>query len=626
MSATILELQTKIEELEKRIKAISNAQTLHAELSSLTLYFEDIKELLEDVNEIVEDIAGDNDDQNSSISALADRVEALEDAIENIGDTVDTSSLENAISALESAVAAIKGGSDTSIASIEDDISAIESDIGDIKDDVDDVQDDISAINTNLGSMQTTLTNLSSTQNTLTTNQSNLSTTVNSMNSRVTNVENSILQLTNGVDLSAYDTRLKACENVTKNIKFFHFRNMPMDVTPLIYSINYNCLSKETYYSTAINAPTRESYKISYSSTGTGTVTVSLYADTVLKKTYTINLNGGSGEFCFDYDFISKTLSHSTGLTFTSTSPYTINSIYLSILGHNLMVFDRDPDLKVVAYNDNIYVTREYSDCVKCGKYALADKANININNLPITIPNSDSDYGGYIHTMYFPFLEGVTASTRVIEEDALIRFSIRNKVQIRSLDMTKQNPYSNVLNNFSSEIFPQNIYQSPQYSNLIYHTVISDVPYYFQCSSSGVSKVKVSNSSLALAMKIKNSAPILNNNIGPSSSVLTGADLFCLLMGEDDCYYLFRRNHSMTKITEGCTGNAIGYKQPDGTYHIYIQKGNNMEKYLLTYASSTYTPTYVSTIENCDFVQETLAGQYFKHGPSGWTLVTPTT
>ena len=110
---TIKDLQSELDELEKRIKAISTAQTTMSQLMAITEYFDNVQTYLSDLNETYDSHIAESETYSTQIqnlqeqvNALADRVSALEGSsastfsvmrISEEGETEASSSNESAI-------------------------------------------------------------------------------------------------------------------------------------------------------------------------------------------------------------------------------------------------------------------------------------------------------------------------------------------------------------------------------------------------------------------------------------------------------------------------------------------------------------------------------------------------
>lgn len=613
--STISELQTQIEELEKRIKAISNAQTLHSELSALRDYFDTIQDLLEDMAEQIE-----GGGSASDISALATRVSELESAVQGLTNgSGNVITLQNAVSALQTTVSNIKGGSETSISSLDSDIFSLQTDLGAVQDNIDDIEGDISDINTDLGGVHTTINNLQSTQNTLTTTQTTLTTTVNSLGTRLTTAENNINQLTGGVDLTDFEQRLSACEGVTNNVNFFEFRDIEMGFTPA----NKICITKDTHYSTNSDCCVKESWQVDYTSTGTGTLQVELYLNDVLTKTYSIDLEKNPSTCMVEYNYRPSTPAQTTRLRIVGSSSITVSAVHLSLFGQNLIVFNSDPDIKVVVYNGYIYITRDYSNCVKIGKFAIADKDTIDIDNLPITVPLQDSYFDGYIYTLFSPIIYGTPVSERIKDDEGLIRITIDGKVQYRSLDMTKSTTFYRALTQNNKLSVPNTVCAQGYYYYGILHTVYAGEPHYIVLQPNALYLYKQNHESFT--NDVRNVAPVCTHylNVDSGSSSYSSA-MYSMVLKDDGCYYFSRTPSVFLKIAENCTGNAMCYQQSTYIWYVYIQRGKNLERYHVSYENFRWSTGYDETIYDCDYIWETIGGQVIKHTSNGWVLVTP--
>ena len=175
----IEELNATIEELEKRIKAISSAGATLAQIIAVRDSLEQVKVCLNNLTTAIKD-----EEDDASVAQLT--------ALEQRVTTAET------------------------------DITTLQTDLTSTQDDLETVWNNLASTNNVVGEHTTTLTNLQTAQTNLQTTQTNQASTIttnttdiSNLKTRMTTAENNISTLTGGVDVSAIDERLNEVEKMT---------------------------------------------------------------------------------------------------------------------------------------------------------------------------------------------------------------------------------------------------------------------------------------------------------------------------------------------------------------------------------------------------------------------------
>lgn len=183
MKKNLTKLTQDLEELEKRIKAISTSYTTLAQIIAVRDSLDQLKTCF---NELTTTIKEDDDDASlEQLNALANRVLVAET-----------------------------------------DITTLQTDLSSTQEDLTTLQTDLSSTNSIVGEHSTTLTNLQATQTSLQSAQTNMQTTISnqantlsthttditSLKSRMTTAEANIGALTNGIDVGTLEDRITALE------------------------------------------------------------------------------------------------------------------------------------------------------------------------------------------------------------------------------------------------------------------------------------------------------------------------------------------------------------------------------------------------------------------------------
>lgn len=187
MKKDLTKLTQDLEELEKRIKAISTSYTTLAQIIAVRDSLDQLKTCF---NELTTAIKEDDDDASlEQLNALSTRVTVCET-----------------------------------------DILALQTDLSSTQEDLTNLQTDLSSTNTTVGEHSTTITNLQATQTSLQSAQTNMQTTISnqtntlsthttditSLKSRMTTAEANIGALTNGIDVGTLEDRITALEGKKK--------------------------------------------------------------------------------------------------------------------------------------------------------------------------------------------------------------------------------------------------------------------------------------------------------------------------------------------------------------------------------------------------------------------------
>lgn len=206
MKKDLTKLTQDMEELEKRIKAISTSYTTLAQIIAVRDSLDQLKTCF---NELTTAIKEDDDDASlEQLNALANRVLVAET-----------------------------------------DITTLQTDLSSTQEDLTTLQTDLSSTNSIVGEHSTTLTNLQATQTSLQSAQTNMQTTISnqtntlsthttditSLKSRMTTAEANIGALTNGIDVGTLEDRITALEgkkiyiteiNIRKDVDYNYINNV----------------------------------------------------------------------------------------------------------------------------------------------------------------------------------------------------------------------------------------------------------------------------------------------------------------------------------------------------------------------------------------------------------------
>lgn len=216
---TIEQLNTLLEELEKRIRNISTAQSTLAQINNICTYIANVQDYLKELNIAFDDHVRNCQDYTDDITNLQNQINEISASLEELISNDETfNALKTSFDDLKSQFETFIGSSSTTAENLENDISLLQTDLAVTQDDVTTLQSNLSDTNKTIGEHTTTITNLQTTQTNLQTTQSSQASTINSLNTRLTNCENNVNSLSGGVDISDYEARLTALENTINTL------------------------------------------------------------------------------------------------------------------------------------------------------------------------------------------------------------------------------------------------------------------------------------------------------------------------------------------------------------------------------------------------------------------------
>lgn len=587
---TIESLQAEIEELEKRIKAISNAQTLHQGLDSLLNYFQSIKEYLEDVQELLTDANADHTDITTAITTLSSTVSSLAGritALENAETEVDLTQIESAISNLNTLITNLKDGSNATIADLEDDISDLQTDLGNLEDRVETNEDDISDINTDLGTMQTSINNLTTAQNSLTSTQSNLTSTVSGINSRLTAVETNVNSLTGGVDLSAFQAKLDELDNACTWKQNYFKHIFDINCSPQNNYLYFN----ELKFSANMDTPITIKIKLKYSSTAsagfaTFMATANNYSSLINQQ---IDFSTNQTILEVTKTYILNNRFHEIKFTLNSYSNITVSTLEVEVFGSGVMQYGVNRDVEAMCCNDKILVLKRGADNIM---YKIYDRSAINtisFSNFTNQLNNYDSSEQKY-YLKYDITPYGFTQNNTMQElMFGLIKTAPNLVSTIEPLDAyTGSNSFFNktTFNNVSFSFkLAGTMYSEPKLFCVDASATDSKMSFSQFSSPNGKSAFAVSN--LSFKKYWFWCKPIENNYITVGSGVISSNSQLKILGLYKDGYVYFINGITSNAIKLAKGFFATGYMQENGSINVYVSDYFKTTKITLSYNSS---------------------------------------
>lgn len=605
---TIEQLNTLLEELEKRIRTISTAQKTLNQINEILAYIQSVQDYLQELQTTFDNHVQECDDYSTDISNLQTQIDTINQTINNLStDNETTNQLKTSLSELQTKVDEFIGNSSTTAESLENDISTLQTDLGSCQDDITDIESEISAINSSIGEQNTTITNLQTTQTNLQTTQSSQASTINNINSRLTTAENNISTLTGGVDVSEIDNRITVLEhNFGASALYKCESDLSLNNNSKLFNskiFHFNCSTDAEIFITA-----NLKFKVNATISSTSDFNLVINSNTIFTKKFKIteDMTSYSLKCMYKPEYVSNALK----VYILTTADITFDEVELTIYGQNVKLRDYQQEISVHCFNGEIYLTRHYENYIKYGKFLPTD--TINLNSLP-TKRLANNDDGSFTWQCFMPYVKASTV-------DGVTKF-IDYTDAIGGVDTRGYNSVINLLDNeitisedIKKALSLNNV--EPIIGHFFQHFVLSiynDRPgalplysgytYYFMPDSYALGKYTYIS-------------PARDNYrcIGDESLKPWKVSYVCQLNDGYICFVVgLNANVKQAKICKG--EKATAYKQTDGSYNVYITVGNNTLVYNLIFTESTgqFDFSLVKTIENCICVYEILGNKILK-------------
>ncbi len=613
---TISKLQAELEELEKRLKAISNAQSALAHLIAIRDYFDKVQEYLEIIKDEYSSSTNSCTECNEKIENLQQQINTINDTLANPPDTeVDLTQIQTSINTISQEIENIKNGSDANLMDISTDISTLQTEIGYLQDQIDTHTSEISAINTQIGDIENTINSLRSAHTGMTSAHITMNNSINSLSNRLKTAENNISTLTGGFDVTEIVPRLDKVEEKTYGdsylLKDFNYGFTPLD--NILYT-------REYYFSLDSGKGAKEIITLNYQSTGGGTFTIDLYKNKVIFKTLTVDLSQNPSSFSFEFKYIAEHSSQATMLCINSTSQFTLDNFFLEVHGTNIRFHRYDQDVKVSCYNREIYITRYVDGVFKYGRFYAGDE--IDLDNLPYTAQPSDERCGGYTMCQYLPVFGG--SSTLRSAKGLLCLEGINNKFynDVVTIDETATVTQSNGCVRKSSGLLSGGMGW-----NAFAYSIYKKYPaFYYADDFSSYPFTKVNNVSNDWLLTV----PVIHTYFDDKSSGDSEASgellptKIPLIVLHKDGYFYYLSSHSTSMAHKLMRGfSATAYRHKNNKYNYYVFDGTKTIRYTCTDYNTNLTANTI--FKDCDCVYETYDNQIIKHtiSTNTWSVET---
>ena len=586
MSRTITDLNSQVEELEKRIKAISTSQTTLSQIIAIRDSLDQVKACLSDLNSTIEE--KNQQDQENDITTIKNRVSAIE---------TDITSLQ------------------TGVGANEDDIDTIQTEISSIN-------SSISEQNTIISNLQTTQTNLTTTQaslisantNNITTNTTNIaynSSQLSQLTSRVVACEQELEDLSGGVDLSDISNKLDMLSNLSTNV--LTFEQFDYQLAPA------NTFNTRFYYFTAPKkSKLITAYTITYTTTNpTGNMTIELTLNDSVVYTKTISLSKYPDGYKFEYLFVNKYMTNTIRLKFTYEDYVKFDNMIFSLQGTQVNISKYDQEITAISYNNYIYITKHCKDKIYYGKFTSDD--TIDFDNLPNEQINYDANLK-YLWMCFVPYCTYNTSSdtNHTAVYDGIIKEAHDGYKYFQTVPYSETKVTRKDKSNFTSS----GEHCSGRYRTNITVYVKNDMICYDRFDDNTAPYLMSYYKSYGSWIY---AAPVNSNFFTQEGNAIEMFLYLKTVAKLDDGYFYYIDSVMSSKPVKVAKGNrATAYLQSNGQINVYLSRSDgSTDKYSVIKSGTTYYPYFMCNIPDCDVVFETLNNKIIKHTSSGWETAT---
>lgn len=616
---TIEQLNTLLEELEKRIKNISTAQNTITQLQAILTCMSDVQDYLKELNHAFDSHVQECDDYTQEINNLQNQIDLITKQLNDLNyDDETIAQIKADLSELQARLSNFIGNSHATAETLENDLSELQTELALTQEDLSSLQADISSANQTIGEHTTTITNLQTTQTNLQTTQSNQASTISSIDNRLTTCENNVSTLTGGVDVGEIDNRISILES-NLGAPCAHEEYKFSEATPY----NYTFFTREYFYSCAKQTPVYQVLKIKYSNVSATTLTIKIYEEMVeTGESYTVDLTKNPNEYQIVKQFVASKCANNIMLCFVADNAITYTTFDMWILGNNITLYNYNQDLKVACFENNIYLTRLYDDCVKYGKFSATD--TIDIDNLPNQLPYHDDEGRCFKYYYFSPFLDTNSYALKYnkIIDNCFFRENAYNLITglLRFKDDGSLFIFNTTLNSMAGgEVV------STHYRYALNFHIRNSKPQATSLNYGGHTEL-FKNTNIISGEWLYVAGLQNNHNTFDAGGELH-ENLQAVALNEDGCFYFFNKRE-ITQAIKICKGGnfATAYKQQDGSINVYVSNGLSTSKYILTLVDEnlkTYSCVFEQTFDDCLAYYETINNNVLKKTKSGWVLQT---
>lgn len=603
MSKTIEELQSYLEELEKRIKAMSKAHTTLELLIEITSYFDTVQHYLNDIEDSFDSHTINCNTFATQIASLQEQISTINLKLQNssgngnFDSTEINTKLQNlttSLTTLETKLNSFMGENAISLDSLIEYISSLQTEVGSLQEQIDAITTEISSINESIGLMQTTITNLSTTQNSLSSAQNSMSANISTLETRVSTNETRLTTAetnieTNTTTVRGFNDRIT---NLELDYKFAYKLFDKCSLTLHMNSTENFVKSRKFQYYTKNFGDIEQNFTLNYISSGQGTITLRFYENNVLFRTYEINLSEHPNKFDFSEIYFTTSMFQDFHFEVSSTTSVIYTGLDCLFKGVNVYIFNHDKDLKIKIYDKKVYVTKYDNTKIY---YGVFDVETFDYDTMTLDWFIDDvNDADKILYAIFLPVdYNSVTPYLVCEKSDGMFYYyTINPTTGELTLDSTIEYLASGeVINAMSSSgVF-----------------VIKDNKLHLHGKLGPVVNMVDNVENLPTTWLTANS------NMHPSYTNSFGGVSFYAL-NENGKWYYFDSMYTKKPTLFG-DYSSIHFGSNLNFMYIYGIKNNRIDKY----KSSSKGISLVETIEDCDFVYETSLTKRIVHTRNGW-------
>lgn len=570
MNSTIENFTQKLEELKKRLKAISTSQNVLSKLNALQDYFSQIQDYLNAINTSFSEHITESEDYSTSINTLQTQLEEIQQQIQNLPNLNDFNlpQMQADIATLQNDLSTLKGTSNSSISNLEAQIATIQADISTITAQISTLQSNISKNSSDISTLKSTTQNHSTTLTNLTSTQNTLTNTVNNINNRLSSAESELSAITGGIDLTELDARVDDLEKMSPTLTL-------VDSKKIIINKTYNNVSdyllRNIMFGGSPNGKLYARVKIEYSSSTNLKHTFGINVNGNYASSETINTNNYPSEYQTDIFYNCFDNSVVFALKLTTVNQIKIKSIKIDIFCKNANYIEYDPEIYVSCFNNEIYITKKTDNSYKFGKFT---PENVSITEFPYEIIY---DFNDKINRLFY--VPKTTGENDVYQsyEDSIVTYDSDSIIRrYTNIDETMSNLSLQVQETYN--YFYSN--PVPSYFDDFSHMFVRVDTIYFQRIFNSTSTIFLGSNGLVKNDKWTFCAPIINNyqTLGSTHKNLNTIDGVCLNV--DGYFYYLKHSKQVLKLGRGIYASA--YLQQDGTINAYITNENKITCYVI--------------------------------------------
>lgn len=610
MNSTVEKFNQKIEELKKRLKAISTSQNVLSKLNALEDYFKQIQDYLNSINTSFSDHITQSEDYSENIATLQSQIAEVQQQIQNLPDLEDLNltQMQADISTLQNDLSTLKGSSNSSISNLESQIATIQADISTITAQIPTLQSNISKNSSDISTLKTTTQNHSTTLTNLTSSQNTLSSTVSNINNRLTSAESELSAITGGIDLTELDARVEELETLYPTLTL-------VDTETITINKTFTNVSNYTLKSIAFRAsPQGTTYtriKVTYDSQASLSHKFEFRqsAGASLVKTVSTNEypNSYTAEIfstCYDYINVFSTI-------LSTSNTIKIKTITIDFFCKNSLSIEYDPEIYACCFNNEIYITKKTENSFKFGKF---NSENLSITDFPYEMP---FDFNNKINRLfYMPKTTGTNGTFESVDDCLITEETTGAYKRYINIDQSLQN-----LTQDGSRS-ADNTYRCfiPAFLNDTAQIFISGGLIKFMRPFVSVGTTSLSGSQGVAVDKWSLCVPVLNNYQTLGSAYYEYASVCAVALNCNGYFYFLNKNKKPIKIAKG--EHATAYKQQDGTINVYIKSGNQVNQYVITIDENDNATVIYKTFIMALQVYELIDGIQIQRRSSDWVIV----